>query len=244
MTALLRPTREWKLPIAMPAPRLSDARIGCRRTPALFPPESFGAAPHAVLESVARVGQLVVILPRGVLEPELERIDLQGVSRRGPSPTRCRTRPEGSPARGSSRQPRCSCRPGGRSSRRAGTRTTRYPRSNRIPCGTDPSRCTRASGLREAGRRSSRRPCSTGWSASGRGRRRSPPCASARAAPARSACLRQHRRHQVEVVTLVLVAEPAAHELRRRRGLVRQGFSDRPRGRAGSSRSPAWTHRR
>src|SRR5215470_12250664 len=64
------------------AHRQTDAalhRSGSRacRMPAFLPFHRFRATTDAILETVAGVGDLVVILPRHVLEAELYRIDFQ-----------------------------------------------------------------------------------------------------------------------------------------------------------------------
>ena len=53
------------------------AGVRGRLTPALTPAERLGAAADAVLQPVARVRQFVVVLPRHVLETEVQRVDLQ-----------------------------------------------------------------------------------------------------------------------------------------------------------------------
>ena len=47
--------------------------------PSLFPLESVGAPADAILEAYARVGHLVVELPRHVFEAEFDRIHLQRI---------------------------------------------------------------------------------------------------------------------------------------------------------------------
>src|ERR1700693_5032099 len=60
-----------------PSATLDGSRARGRRMPALLPLERLRATTDTVLQAIAGEGKLVVVLPRHVLQTELQRIDLQ-----------------------------------------------------------------------------------------------------------------------------------------------------------------------